>query len=410
MDSRTTYRNQVIDELEAVRRQFMDLRILLTEPRTPSVRAGALETQTHSREVPPTVSCAPLTGLSEDASPREQIGQVEAAGAELEEISRGMNLLTEMGDTLRACLTPEEVYEVVADTAFRICPVEAGALYLPDRTHDVLEAVASWGDDTRLARAFNAEECWALRRRRIHVVRDTGTGLSCKHLGHSPPAGYLCVPLLLRHQETGILYFALSQGRESTSATVQLVTTMADQIAIVLTNLRLQDDMQHVSVRDPLTGLFTVSFMREYLGLELSRVGRSRGALGVIEIELDRFNSFRESLEPDALLSLVRQLAGLLRSSIRREDVACRSDERRFVLVLPEAGREVIRRRGEQLRRTAQSLDAGTHGAVGRVSVSAGVSIFPEHGSTAPALLQAAESALKRAGEAGGDTVVMAGE
>jgi diguanylate cyclase (GGDEF)-like protein len=208
-----------------------------------------------------------------------------------------------------------------------------------------------------------------------------------------------------------VLHLAHIGGHGMPEAKVRLATTMADQIAIVLSNLRLQEETQNRSSRDLLTGLFTANFMRECLGLELSRAARNKGPLGVIAVELDGFTALQESFGQDAVLALVRQFAGLLRSGIRKEDIACRYDERRFLLLLPQAGREVTRRRAEHLRRSAQSLGVGPPGKfIGSVSVSAGVSFYPEHGGGEAVLLQAAESALRRAIEAGGDTVVVAGE
>ena len=60
-----------------------------------------------------------------------------------------MTLLSEMGDVLRACLTTEEVYEVIVRVAQEIFPVLGGALYVLGPLRNIVEAVAEWGDTSQ---------------------------------------------------------------------------------------------------------------------------------------------------------------------------------------------------------------------------------------------------------------------
>jgi diguanylate cyclase (GGDEF)-like protein len=48
--------------------------------------------------------------------------------------------------------------------------------------------------------------------------------------------------------------------------------------------------------------------------------------------------------------------------------------------------------------------------SLGKITVSAGIAMFPEHGATAETLLHAADQALYRAKAEGRDRVVTAGE
>ena len=96
-----------------------------------------------------------------------------------------MTLLSEMGDVLRACLTTEEVYEVIRRVAQEIFPVLNGALYVLGPLRNIVEAVAEWGDTSKMELTFSPDDCWALRRGKVHCVEDTGVGMTKEQLRHA---------------------------------------------------------------------------------------------------------------------------------------------------------------------------------------------------------------------------------
>ena len=179
---------------------------------------------------------------------------------------------------------------------------------------------------------------------------------------------------------------------------------------MALSNLRLHETLRNQSIRDPLTGLFNRSFMEEALELELRRAARTQGTLVVIMAALDRFQKMTEDWGLDAGDSLLCRTAALLQSRIRKGDVACRFSGHAFVLLLPQSGRDVGRRRAETLRDLVRGMDVQYPGARegDRVSASVGMALFPDHGQTVEALLRSAEAAVGRARSGGGDSVVVA--
>jgi len=95
-----------------------------------------------------------LQGIARDVTERKKTDvalqqaklNLEAWVQELEQRTREMTLLSEMGDLLRACLTTDEAYSVIVRVAQQIFPVQVGALYVITSSRNLLEAVALWGD------------------------------------------------------------------------------------------------------------------------------------------------------------------------------------------------------------------------------------------------------------------------
>ena len=306
---------------------------------------------------------------------------LEAWVRELEQRTREMTLLSEMGDMLRACLTTDEAYTVIVRVAQQIFPDRAGALYVLTASRNVVEPVAVWGDNSLVERGFAPEECWALRRGRVHWVEDSSVGLLCRHLPQPVPEGYLCVPMMAQSEALGILYLSQPADARLTEAKQRMAVAMAEHIAMALSNLRLHETLRSQSIRDPVTGLFNRRFMEESLELELRRAVRNQRPLGVIMLDLDRFKHFNDTYGHDAGDTLLRELGTLLQTNIRGEDIACRYGGEEFTLILPEGSAEVTQQRAEALHEAIKRMDVLYRGQpLGRIAASLGVAIFPEHG------------------------------
>lgn len=103
-------------------------------------------------------------------------------------------LLHEMGELLQSCATLDEAYAIFRSKIGRFFPEDAGAVYVIGASRKLVETVATWGPAAARRDVFIPDECWALRRGRVHLVEDTSVGLACKHLPSPPPAATMCVP------------------------------------------------------------------------------------------------------------------------------------------------------------------------------------------------------------------------
>jgi diguanylate cyclase (GGDEF)-like protein/PAS domain S-box-containing protein len=336
--------------------------------------------------------------------------KLEAWVNELEQRTREMTMLNEMGDILRACLTTEEAYNVIVRTAQQIFPAKVGALYVIAASRNAVEAVAVWGDSELAESTFSPSECWALRRGRTHWVENATSGLICKHIHHPSPDGSLCIPMMAQSEAIGVLHLMQPENVKMTESKQRMAVTMSEHIGMALSNLRLHETLRSQSIRDPLTGLFNRRFMEESLELEIRRASRNQRPLGMIMIDLDHFKYFNDNFGHEAGDLLLKELGALLKGNIRAEDIACRYGGEEFTLILPEGTADVTHQRAEFYRDAIQKLDVRFRGhPLGRVTASMGVAIFPEHGRTAKALVEASDKALYKSKRAGRDRVTMAG-
>ena len=341
-----------------------------------------------------------LRADAEEGERRDVVRRVllAAEDRDLEQVEEGV-----------AALVEHHVRHGAVDRVVARDPVLGGALYVLGPLRNIVEAVAEWGDTSKMELTFAPDDCWALRRGKVHWVEDTSIGLLCKHV-HAPlPKGYICVPMMAQSEAVGILHLAQPEDAQMPEAKQGLAIAMAEHVAMALSNLRLNETLRSQSIRDQMTGLFNRSFMEESLELELRRAARTQHPLSVIMLSLDNFQLLNDSYGVDVGDSILRRTGMLLQGNVRKGDIACRFADQTFTLVLPNADYEVSKKRAEILLDQVRNLEVKNQSElVGRISASVGLAVFPENGQTVESLMRSAEAALTRARGSGGNQIVVA--
>ena len=352
--------------------------------------------------------------VQEDLSSANQ--RLKNSMGELESRNREAGTLSEMADLLQSCFTIGEASQVISSSAERLFPEFSGALLVFSASRNVLESVATWGRNLSTEGVFGPNDCWALRRGRLHHSAGEEGSVRCAHFRVESRLPGLCTPLMA-HGETLGVFSLVSYLNEATGIPEpisgfkeQLAISAAEQAGLSFANLRLREKLSYQSVRDPLTGLFNRRYLDESLERELPRAIRNNSGLGVVMMDVDKFKTFNDLFGHDAGDAVLRELGDYLAKFIRRGDLACRYGGEEFTLVLPEASLEDTRRRAEELRVAFRQFSIKHRDIVlGKVTLSLGVAAFPEHGRTAQALLAAADAALLQAKAGGRDRVLTAG-
>jgi len=167
-----------------------------------------------------------------------------------------------------------------------------------------------------------------------------------------------------------------------------------------------EEKLRELSVRDSLTGLFNRRYMEETFEREILRAQRKQLPLSVIMADIDGFKAINDNVGHVLGDSALTRVAAFLAKSIRASDVACRYGGDEFCLILPDCSTEEGIRRANALRTEVEKLkfDPKEMG-VEQITMSFGVSSFPDDGLTREALLSAADSALYTAKRAGRNRV-----
>jgi diguanylate cyclase (GGDEF)-like protein len=211
---------------------------------------------------------------------------------------------------------------------------------------------------------------------------------------------------------TGIPYtsevFIDDEMIKGTWLNVQVVR-LGDGIAVtsrdVTEHRRRSDHINYLAHHDHLTGLANRTLLHVRLRQAILR-GQNHGQrVAVFLIDIDFFKQINDTLghaKGDILLATVGQR---LLSSVRESDTVARMGGDEFVIVMPDFHTiRDVERCGEQIIWNAsQPVEIGSR----RISLtlSVGVSIFPENGRTAEELLRNADAAMYTVKDSGRNSI-----
>ncbi len=342
--------------------------------------------------------------------------EAERSAADLRARTREIARFSELVYLLRSCHQLGEICAVVSRTLPLIFPHTAGALSIMGNNNR-LGCGATWGSIRARDCDFQLEDCLALRTGRLRSVDGPGALLPCRHLSEVPPQ-YLCAPVIAEGGVLGLLHVRSEPSNHVSAGGTPFWTKepmrrmagmVAEQLSLLLDNLRLRDSLLHNPIRDPLTMLFNGCCLQEFLGKELRRAVRHNRPVAVGILDIDRFHLFNENYGREAGDRMLRAFAANLKSHVRGEDFTCRYGGEEFVFVLPEASLDAVRERAELIHKETKQIRVRAKGEdVGGLTLSIGVAAFPEHGKTVECLLGAADRALYDAKTLGRDRVVVA--
>lgn len=161
------------------------------------------------------------------------------------------------------------------------------------------------------------------------------------------------------------------------------------------------------ATHDMLTGLLNRRTFEEQLHTELLRAQRSHEPLAVAMIDVDHFKRVNDTFGHHAGDLVLREIAALLRETVRRTDLAGRWGGEEFALLFPS---ESLESAGRHLERLRSRLEASPftlpQGELLRLTISAGLALAPRDGQDALQLVRVADTRLLDAKRSGRNRVV----
>ena len=179
-----------------------------------------------------------------------------------------------------------------------------------------------------------------------------------------------------------------------------LATVLAPSV-IWLVLRRLTEELRAIAARDPLTQLLNRRGL--VAGLEGHFRSRSAGPARLLMMDIDHFKRINDTFGHQAGDVVLCHIADVLRRTLRRGDLACRTGGEEFVIVCFEASDEGIIRLAERVRTAVEEHVVPLPGekTSRRCTVTIGVSLDFHSSDGLDGAWQEADAALYR-GKAGG--------
>jgi len=169
-------------------------------------------------------------------------------------------------------------------------------------------------------------------------------------------------------------------------------------------------ELEELSIRDALTGLYNRRHFDERLKEEVSRSIRHKLNLSLIYIDLDNFKNYNDTNGHPAGDALLEQFGESIKKTIRTSTIACRIGGEEFCIICPHTDIKGGMVLAEKIRKLTEDTEFpnGEKQPLGRVTCSMGVSEFPSTADAPENLVSSADSALYQAKKTGRNRIVSA--
>ncbi len=202
----------------------------------------------------------------------------------------------------------------------------------------------------------------------------------------------ICVPLTIRETPIGVMNIVNKQSGRFNNDDLQIALTMANQAAVVIEKARLYN----LATVDGLTGLVVRRHFQSKMEEEFRRARRYNKPLSYLMTDIDHFKKFNDTYGHQTGDAVLREVAKIVRKSVRDTDIAARYGGEEFCVILPETEPEGAVQFAERLRQSVESATfIGAQGEELKVTISIGVSSIPyTNPETAEDMIKLADDSL----------------
>lgn len=227
----------------------------------------------------------------------------------------------------------------------------------------------------------------------------------------------LVVPLYVKERPLGSLLLLRLKSQDTNQPTepytledLQFFEDLSGRAALAIENARLYEEVQRLSVTDPLTGLFNRRGLLTMGENELRRAHRFRHPTAMIMVDIDHFKKVNDTYGHAVGDDVLRVVAERLRHSLRTQDILARYGGEEFAILVPECNSQMAEHVAERLRLLFDSHPVDTPSGEVAITVSLGAAVNRMMQEDLLVLLDRADSALYAAKQAGRNCVIVAEE
>jgi len=342
----------------------------------------------------------------------ERLKELEDSIQREQAVIRRLNILNELSGSIASKLKVDEVLETILSSSKTLVKSEVGAVVLIDRfshhiTHFTSSPVEKMGEIRNFAEDIINELINKKMSIRSNIPSKDKEFKDILENVKIKINNFLAVPILIEEQILGgIIFINKMGGEEFTMEDEDNALMVSFQAAMAIEKSFYHEEVENLARTDGLTGLNNHRTFHEQLDIELKRVRRFGGHLALLLIDIDFFKKFNDTYGHQGGDVALKELAGVLKRNLRGIDSAGRYGGEEFTVILPQTDLNGAIKTAERIKKEVSSHPIVINGAKAHLTVSIGISIFPDDAMDKEDLIKAADDALYMAKRTGRNKIV----
>ena len=217
----------------------------------------------------------------------------------------------------------------------------------------------------------------------------------------------ICIPMTGGGNTFGVVIMIKNETGHWDIEQYKLMLGYVEIATSSFTRARLFELTRRASITDPLTGIYNRRFFDEMLEKQLVLAKRHNQKVSLLILDLDHFKNFNDTYGHMAGDRILQKLTKSIREIIRSSDILARYGGEEFGIIMSSTDIMEALNKAEMICSHVRSIcfDNIVSEQSLKITVSIGVSSFPEHGADFDSLLSAADNALYKAKNLGRNRV-----
>jgi diguanylate cyclase (GGDEF)-like protein len=324
---------------------------------------------------------------------------------EVERFTKGFKALHEASSTLSSHLEVEKIAEGFVDLVSGMVSSSAVGFFIADKGK--LRVIAKRGFEPEKDSFYTKGTYFNLIIKNKHPFHFSQ--LDKKKEVYPFKAAdtrtFLGIPIIPEKEVLGVLAVTSQEPDAISSFQVHLMTTIADQAAMYIINAQLHKQVEKLAVTDGLTDLYNHKHFQEKLNEEFQRMKRIPQKFSLMLIDIDHFKKINDTYGHPAGDMVLKNLAITLKKTLRGIDIIARYGGEEFAAVLMGSERSGAKKMAERLRTTVMNSHFLADEHKLSITLSIGISTYPDDSETKDELISKADQALYFAKENGRNQV-----
>ncbi|UCG38206.1 MAG: diguanylate cyclase [bacterium] len=297
----------------------------------------------------------------------------------------------------------EELYQVIFDLMIQETGATRGFLYVVNQEHGDSNIILSEGfdadDNEELDRKLFEEFGEQLSNINTPLVTQKPSAVTVRYRSSTDNIqSLLFIPLRNKNDLVGMVVFFDTEKRDAFGdRELRVASFLCEHASAALENAMLYSQAKILTITDDLTNVFNYRYLNNILDRELVRAQRLNSSMSVLFLDLDSFKRVNDHHGHLLGSKILVELAGLLKSAVRKVDAVARYGGDEYIIVLTDTnskGAMIVAERIRQMVEEHNFLEKEGYNI--KLTVSIGVASYPEHGVSKVELLHLADEAMYR--------------
>lgn len=331
----------------------------------------------------------------------------------LKEKLSGYSILKEVAEELSTVLSLNDINNLLIEYVLRMVKKEGRVfLFLVDVERQELTLSASKDAKGPLrvkTKKGDPFDHWVFKYRKPLIIEDITKDFRFStesvEQAKSVFRSLVAAPLVSENRIIGILRMDNARECIFTQDDLRLLDIISDLGAVAIQNAILYARIQKLAIRDGLTGLYLRRYFMERLPEEMRRAARSKTSLSLLMLDIDRFKDYNDTYGHMAGDLVLKYIARKLMPMTKYGDILARYGGDEMVLLLFGADMDNAVKEAEAIRSRIEAEPFILRKKPLKVTVSIGLSNYPQDTMLEDELLKKADERLYKAKSSGRNSI-----